>query len=140
MVKPTLKRLTMLLALYAIASLVHFIHNAEMLADYPNLPASWTRAGVYFAWLGMTTIGAIGLLLATRGFVVLGLLTIAVYATCGLDSLGHYILAPFSAHTVMMNGTIVAEVGTAALVLVYAMWMIAMHLYHRTSGAGQITT
>src|SRR5215469_12243644 len=31
-----------LFALYAAASLVHFTHNAEYLAQYPNLPASWT--------------------------------------------------------------------------------------------------
>lgn len=34
-----------LLVAYGAASLVHFIHNAEFLGDYPGLPATWTRAG-----------------------------------------------------------------------------------------------
>jgi hypothetical protein len=55
----------------------------------PGLPASWTRAGVYLTWLGITAIGAGGLLLVHRGFRILGNLTIAVYAALGMDSLGH---------------------------------------------------
>jgi hypothetical protein len=42
---------------------------------------------------------------------------LAIYAALGLDSLGHYVLAPLSAHSSMMNTTILLEVGTAALVL-----------------------
>ena len=44
-------RLAALLLLYAAASLVHCAHDAEFVRDYPNLPASWTRAGVYGAWV-----------------------------------------------------------------------------------------
>ena len=111
-------RLLMLALLYTAASLVHFIHNAEFLADYPNLPTTWTRAGVYLAWLGMTAIGAGGLLLVFRGWRVLGLLALATYALLGMDSLGHYVVAPFSAHSAMMNFTILLEVSAAALLLV----------------------
>jgi hypothetical protein len=32
------------------ASLLHFAHNAQYLAQYPNLPPSWSRAEVYLAW------------------------------------------------------------------------------------------
>ncbi|WP_455205685.1 hypothetical protein [Kaarinaea lacus] len=35
----------------------------------------------------------------------------------GLDSLGHYVLAPLSDHTMAMNSTILFEVAAAALVL-----------------------
>lgn len=51
------KRLIALTLLYATASLIHFVHNAEFLADYPNLPQTWTRAEVYLAWAGMTALG-----------------------------------------------------------------------------------
>ena len=37
------------LILYAAATLLHFAHNAEYLAQYPNLPVSWSRADVYVA-------------------------------------------------------------------------------------------
>jgi uncharacterized membrane protein len=103
---------------YAVASLVHFTHNAEFIADYPSMPATWSRGGVYLAWVALTALGAAGLLLVARGSRVAGLLVVAAYAVLGLDSLGHYVLAPLSAHTLAMNSTILIEVTAAALVLV----------------------
>lgn len=114
---PTHRLLFLLLAFYAAASFAHFVHNAEFLGDYPGLPASWSRAGVYLAWIGMTALGGIGALLVYRGRESVGLMLLAVYAALGLDSLGHYIVAPLSAHSSMMNTTILLEVGAAALVL-----------------------
>ena len=102
---------------FGIASLVHFAHNAEFLAEYPRLPAHWTRGHVYFAWLGMTALGLAGWLLFARGWRRAGLAFLLAYAVLGLDSLGHYVLAPMSAHTVAMNATILAEVAAAAVVL-----------------------
>jgi hypothetical protein len=46
------------------------------------------------------------------------LLLLTVYAALGMDSLGHYVLAPLSAHSLAMNATILLEVTAAALVLV----------------------
>jgi hypothetical protein len=115
--KPAQKTLLLLLFAYAAASLVHFIHNAEFLRDYPGMPATWTREGVYAVWVAITLIGVVGWLLATRGFRVAGLLLVALYALCGMDSLGHYLLAPMSGHSAGMNSTILIEVITAALVL-----------------------
>ncbi len=109
--------LFVLLALYAASSLIHFVHNAEFLRDYPGLPASWSRGGVYVAWLAMTVVGGIGAALVYRAQESIGLLLLAVYAALGLDSLGHYVVAPLSAHSSMMNTTILLEVGAAALVL-----------------------
>jgi hypothetical protein len=102
---------------YALASLVHFVHNAEFLPQYPNLPSSWTRTGVYLAWLGIMAVGVAGWVLIARGFRVAGLLLVALYAILGLDSLAHYVVAPLSAHTLAMNATILLEVGTAAVLL-----------------------
>jgi hypothetical protein len=107
-----------LLLLFGFASLVHFIHNAEFVAEYPNLPRSWSRADVYLAWIGMTIVGITGWLLLKQGRAVAGLALLAAYAALGLDSLGHYVLAPMSSHTPAMNATILAEVGAAACVLV----------------------
>lgn len=103
---------------YAIASLMHFAHNAEFLSAYPNLPSSWSRAGVYLAWIGIMTVGVAGWVLAGRGFRVAGLLLTALYAVLGLDSLGHYIVAPPSAHTLTMNATILLEVVAAGVLLI----------------------
>jgi hypothetical protein len=55
---------------------------------------------------------------ARRGLRITGLVLLALYAALGLDSLGHYLLAPLSAHSVSMNSTILLEVTAAALVLV----------------------
>lgn len=111
-------RLGAALVAFATASLVHFTHNAEFIADYPNLPPAWSRGHVYLAWLAMTAIGLAGWLVLQRGWRWRGLALLVVYAVLGLDSLGHYILAPMTAHTLAMNATILAEVTAAGLVLV----------------------
>jgi hypothetical protein len=129
--RPLHKLLLVLLLVYGCASLAHFVHNAEFLADYPNMPSTWTREGVYLVWVAMTLIGVVGWLLATRGFQVAGLLLVALYAVCGLDSLGHYFLAPMSAHTAAMNSTILFEVAAAALVLAEAARLLARRLFQQ---------
>lgn len=118
------KKFTLLLIIYGVSSLVHFIHNAEFLAAYPNLPDSWTRAGVYLAWGGLTTVGAVGWLLLKGGYQIAGLLVVAVYAMLGMDSLGHYLLAPMSTHTAAMNTTILFEVTTGACLFIAALIQI----------------
>lgn len=117
-----------LLLVYAACSLAHFIHNAEFLADYPNLPTSWSRSTVYLAWLVMSAVGVAGWVLATRGFRIAGLLVLAAYSALGLDSLGHYVVAPLSAHTPAMNATILLEVTSAALVLVEVARRFVAHM------------
>lgn len=117
MKKPIQKTLLLLLLIYGMTSLIHNIHNAEFLADYPNLPESWTRAGVYTTWLVTTAIGVGGWILMLRGFTRIGLTLLGVYAMIGLISLGHYVVASFLDHSLAMNLTILLEVTAAALVL-----------------------
>jgi len=117
------KALLILCLAYGAASLIHFFHNAEFLAQYPNMPAWLSRAGVYAAWLGLTAVGVAGYLLFHRGYQLMGLLVIAVYAALGLDSLSHYLVAPFGAHTGMMHFTIWLDVAAAALLLTVAAFL-----------------
>jgi len=114
----SLKALRMRLVGFALASLIHFVHNAEFLADYPGLPLSWTRALVYGAWLALSVLGLAGWFATRAGYPLIGLVLLGCYAAGGLDSLGHYALAPMTAHSVAMNVTILLEVGAAALLLV----------------------
>ena len=109
-----------LVAIYCAASLVHFVHNAQFISEYPNLPASLTSSKVYLAWIAVTSVGAIGVALAGSGRHVFGLVLIAGYAALGFAGLDHYVLAPVSAHTLAMNATILLEVACAAVVLGYA--------------------
>lgn len=102
---------------YCLASLIHFAHNAEFLAQYPNMPAWLTRSHVYGAWLLITGIGVIGLAVVRSRFFPVGLVLLAIYAALGFDGLLHYRLAPISAHTVAMNLTIGFEVAAAACLL-----------------------
>ena len=106
-----------LLAAYLAASLLHFAHNAEFLAEYPNMPAWLTRAQVYGTWLGISALGLAGCVLLRLGFRIAGLAVVALYAAIGFDGLAHYTRAPLSDHTAMMNGTIWLEALTAALLL-----------------------
>ena len=108
--------LTFLVA-YAAAGLFHYSHNAEFLDQYPNMPAWLSRAQVYTAWLGVTAVGVVGFFLARSRYPFLGLIVLAVYGLLGFDGLGHYGVAPVSAHTLVMNVTIWLEVVTAALLL-----------------------
>ena len=110
-------RLGGLLLLYLTASLLHFVHNAEYLADYPNLPAGLGRADVYLAWLGLAVIGAAGWALYRVSRRLVGLLVTGTCAVFGFDGLLHYTRAPIAAHTAAMNFTIWLEVAAAALLL-----------------------
>jgi len=107
-----------LLALYASASLLHFTHNAEYLAQYPSLPASWTRADVYLAWCGVTSVGLLGYVLYRTRYPRLGLTVLAVYGGLGLAALLHYTRASIAHHSAVMNFTIWAEVAAATVFLI----------------------
>ena len=106
---------------YGVASLAHFVHNAEFLAQYPNMPLWLSRSKVYCAWLLIAVVGATGIIVARSRFALAGLLIVAAYATLGFDGLGHYALAPMAAHTFAMNLTIWVEVGAAAALLVFTL-------------------
>lgn len=123
--------LLILLTIYLVASLVHFTHNAELLGEYPNFPESWSRAHVYLAWIGMTIVGLVGWLLLSGGLILPGLFTLLVYATLGLDSLGHYLLAPMSAHTATMNATVLTEVTAAGCVFFEVTRQMVRRIYGR---------
>ncbi len=112
-----------LVLLYAAASLLHHVHNAEFLSHYPNMPAWLTRAKVYAAWLAVSAIGAAGwLLLLHSRFRFTGLAVLGVYGCLGFAGLDHYAVAPLSAHTATMNLTIGLEVATAAMLVVAVVW------------------
>ena len=116
--------LLVLLAIYCSASLIHFVHNAQFISDYPNLPASLTSSKVYLAWIAITSVGAAGVALAMYGRRVPGLLLIAAYAALGFAGLDHYVLALMSAHTLAMNATIAFEVVAAAVVLAVSVTLL----------------
>jgi hypothetical protein len=113
------RRLNWLMLAFAVASLIHFTHNAEFIADYPGLPKNWTTNGVYGAWLVMTLFGLIAWWLTHTKFKAVGLILVMLYAVCGLDSLGHYWVAPIHAHQTMMNVTIFLEVFCALVLLLH---------------------
>jgi uncharacterized membrane protein len=84
--------------LYGGASLLHFTHNAQFVADYPNLPPALSAARIYGAWLVIGSIGLAGYLLMRRGHQFWGLAVVAM-----------------GAHSWGMNLSIWFEVVTAAV-------------------------
>ena len=120
--------LLILLLAYCAASLVHYFHNAAFLDEYPNMPAWLSPMGIHLAWLSITTLGIAGYLLFRLGYCFAGLAVIAVYGALGLDGLGHYTLAPLSAHSPAMNLTIWLEAVAAALVLAAAVRLMVRRL------------
>ena len=61
-----------LLLLYCGASLLHFAHNAEYVADYPNLPGWISRHSIYVAWCAIFLTGFCGYLLFLAAAQFLG--------------------------------------------------------------------
>jgi hypothetical protein len=116
------RRLNWLMVAFAVASLIHFIHNAEFIVDYPGMPKNWTTNGVYGAWIVMTLFGLIAWLLTHTKLKALGLILVMLYAVCGLDSLGHYWVAPIHAHQTMVNVTIFLEVFCALVLLLHTIF------------------
>jgi hypothetical protein len=120
-----------LAVLYCAASLIHFVHNAEYLAEYPSMPLWISRSTVYAAWCGITAIGIAGLCVAYTRFAPIGFLLVAIYGAFGFDGLGHYALAPISSHTAVMNFTIWFEVVAAALLVAVALRRFAVEVSRR---------
>ena len=113
-----------LLAIYFVASLTHFAHNAEYIAFYPNMPGWITRENVYIAWAAINAVGLAGLLFVRVGWTGLGLVSLAAYGLMGLDGLGHYTLALCSEHSLAMNATIWFEVVAGAALAVACGWFL----------------
>lgn len=59
--------MNLLIALYTLASLTHFAHNAEYIALYPGLPVWMTRESVYLAWLAVAAVGGLSLIASRLG-------------------------------------------------------------------------
>jgi hypothetical protein len=119
--RPRIDRLLLVAFLvYCAASLVHFSHNAIYIEDYPNLPVWLTPFKVYAVWFAEAAFGLAGFVLCLKGARRIGLVMIAIYAALAFDGLGHYALAPVSAHTFTMNFTIWSEVLAGTLLLAIA--------------------
>ncbi len=71
------KHVWALVALYFVASLAHFVHNAEYIAFYPIMPGWITRETVYLVWLAITGLGIAGLVFSRLGWLALGALCLA---------------------------------------------------------------
>ena len=111
-------RLPLLLLAYGAVSLLHRVHNAVFLDEYPNMPAWLTPAKVDAALLGVALLGLAGYALMRRGYQVAGLAVIALFGVLGLAGREHYALAPWAAHSAAMNLTIGLEVAGAVCVLI----------------------
>lgn len=104
---------------YALASLVHFAHNAAHLREYPNMPPWLSARTVWLAWLAITMIGVIGYWLYRYASRWIGSLIIVVYALLGYGGLDHYAIAPVGAHSIEMHATIAIEVVAATVLLIF---------------------
>jgi ABC-type proline/glycine betaine transport system permease subunit len=126
---PVLPRFVLLLAaFYFAASLAHFGHNAEYIAFYPGMPSWLTRETVYFAWLGVTSLGVVAFLFARIALPAPALLFLAAYGAFGLDGLAHYTLALCSEHTFVANITIWSEAITGLALLLVSTVLLARRL------------
>jgi hypothetical protein len=103
------------IAIFLVCSLIHFVHNAVFLTDYPGLPQTWKPSGVMAVWLVMGALLVSGGIALKRGRPVIGTILLAIAVIMGFDSLAHYVVAKLTAHTFVMNLTIFLDVGAAIL-------------------------
>jgi hypothetical protein len=111
--------------LYFLASLLHFAHNAEYIAFYPNMPSWITRENVYLTWLAITGLGALAAALWLLGWRAAALLSMALYGLFGLDGLAHYTLALCAEHTLAANLTIWLEAASGVALAAVAVRQLA---------------
>lgn len=111
------RMLPIALILLAATTLLHHVHNAEFLDEYPNMPGWLSATAVYGAWIVAAFIGVAGYLLLRTGYPVAGKLLLVAYGCYGLDALLHYVIAPMSAHSFAMHLTISLEAAAGALLL-----------------------
>jgi len=123
-------------AVYFVANLAHFAHNAEYIAFYPSVPAWLTREHVYFAWLGITSIGVAALLLLRLGFHAVGVALVSLYGAFGLDGLAHYTLALCSEHTLTTNVTIWSEAVAGFMLMLAAALLLGRRFARRPGASG----
>jgi hypothetical protein len=126
--KPFPKPIQVVLAVYFLASLLHFAHNAEFIAFYPNMPPWLTREKVYLAWLAISSVSVLAVVLSRFGWRCLGAVFLAFYGALGLDGLAHYSLALCSEHTLLTNITIWFE-AVSGLVLLLASSVLAVRAF-----------
>ena len=119
------------------ASLFHFLHNMIYFDAYPNEPEWLSPGRIDIVWLVITPLGLLGYLLYCRRRHFASLLLLYLYGLMGLGGLGHYLLAPISAHTLMMNLSILLESAAALLLLGY---VGAMQFTSRRSRGGRVTS
>jgi hypothetical protein len=125
------KHIYVLLATYFVATLAHFVHNAEFIAFYPNMPAWITRETVYLAWLAIASVGVAGIIASRFGWSALGALLLGAYGALGLDGLQHYTLALCSEHTLAANVTIWSEAAAGLALAVASALQVNIHLSRR---------
>jgi len=112
-------KLSLIMIVYGVTSLMHFAHNAIYLREYPHLPDWLTPAGVWAAFVALTATGVLGYCVYRFRSRAVGVLLIAVYALLGFAGLDHYVAAPVAAHSIVMNLTIAMEAAAAATLLFY---------------------
>lgn len=122
------RHIRVLVAVYFLATLAHFVHNAEYIAFYPNMPASLTRETVYLAWLAIAGVGVAGIVAFRFGWSALGALLLGAYGALGLDGLQHYTLALCSEHTLAANLTIWFEAVAGVALAVASFLRVNIHL------------
>lgn len=106
-----------LLMVHMTASLWHHLHNGWFADEYPGMPSGFPPAIAYVAWGLTSALGLAGYFLACNGRRLLGFGMVGLYAAYGLLAFTHYTLAPMTAHTFVMNATILSEALTALMLL-----------------------
>ena len=109
---------------YLVASLTHFVHNAEFIDEYPNLPAWLARSDVYLAWAATLIPCVLAYWAWARGREAWAFGLFAAWSALGFLGLDHYYIAPVSAHSKSAIFTIFFELLAGAGLLAVSIFYL----------------
>ena len=115
--------LKILLIVSAVSTAIHFTDNYLYFEQYPQ-PEWITKPGVYRSWIIWTVFGVAGYWLYQNRRHWSSYACLAIYSTCGLSSLGHYLYGAMHEFSPKMHFFIVTDGLTGLTVLGFTLWSI----------------
>ena len=114
-----------LLKILVIASMVstaiHFVDNYLYFEHYPQ-PEWITPPGIYRSWILWTAFGIAGYWLYKTQRFWPSYLCLAIYSTCGISSLAHYLYGAMHEFSAKMHFFILTDALTGLAILAFTLW------------------
>lgn len=113
--------LKILLIVSIVSTAIHFTDNYLYIDQYPQ-PDWITASSVYRSWIIWTVIAIAGYWFYKNRRFWLSYICLAIYSSCGLSSLAHYLFGPMSEFSPKMHFFIATDALAGLAILVFTLW------------------